>query len=453
MFLPLLAALAIPQNPTTGAWYYFEWEDKSGKTRNYARPNATKINEKVPDSNLKSGDYWRFDPKMLGKMQKLVNLFTAAEPKPAYSHRMIHAGRGRKEVGGKIQDRFVLSFGDYIWRVENGVANPNKVEIGGYLPFNVGEFIVNGPANYFHALEVEPLFSFAEGLSFTSVFKKQLLPTGKIYRVPPVQRGYTIPELSKYVRLPISEGDATIDIQGAESVPYIFKKTIPQKTEAGPYCATTEYKFFWTTATKLPIDNFLTRGQMIKNFEIIAQTKLEDERKRLEENPLPTDEKKRAAELRYRERALDREKARIKLIEKFKSIFANSLGQIAIIPQLNRDGIEDGMFYAMLDEEFDAERGSKNPRKLLPEQLFTDDPKMGYRFGTPVPGYYDKLRPGEIRTLQFETKISHRFKSDPGYGKPNANLRPTFFADAPGNIRHALIYNFNWKAVKAVLGD
>ncbi len=445
----LLANLATPapfQAPTTGNWYYIEW----GKDASPWKPNPATLKGKV-ESNYNSSKFWTLHPKMLQKMQTLVNIFVAAEPKPAYRHHSILLNEPPVLKPSGHQDQFRIEFGDQTFEYDDkGVFK--RTEFGNYRPFSLGQLVINGPMHTMSRLSADSFFKQAKELSAVTTNDRPK-PSAMLYEVPPRHIGVGPTEIAKETR---SNGaDSSIDVvpRGGEHIQFLFTNSYFGAKGGGTPVLTTEYRMVWTTTQTLPVANFLTQKQLLDILEADAKTKLQQKSAFLAKTELPDNETKRQREEAYRATQLEPHNARLRLLEKLKEVYASTLSQTAIVGRAHHGGPLLVELSKMIDEETeDAKKKLKN-RKYPVDSFFIDDPAEGYRYGTASKSYYANLKPGEVRSIQFETKIEHRLKNDPDYGRPIVPKGFIHYADAPGNIRNAIVYNFKWKAVKSLLGN
>ena len=457
--LNLIFTLAISQDSnikdqrTTGNWYYLDWNKKGDQSpwrKNQMALPASFVGNQ--DGGFKS---WNFDPIMREKVVKLLNTFVASEPKPSFNHHMISITHGVKIEPGKPMLRFEIALGDFAWKYDSkGRLIPDASLEGGFNPFSLGRILVNGASTKSgtgHGIQY--IFPYVEELSVRDRNEKDKLPFGYIYNVPPTIQNYDFPLMQRQISWVLNESDAQIRPTGLEEGGMFFAKCSLAGTRPKMPLLITEYGILFTHNGKIPVKDYLTRGQLLDLLALLAEERYQKVRKEMAARPMPSDEKKRTAELNYQQRNLDPELRRKALLEKLKALWSSSQNEIAIVhPNFYKD-VTFGHMANTLDEEFDEMRGSKNPRKRPLDMMFISDPKLGHRFGRRDPDFYKDLKPGEIRSIQYDTTITHRYSVDPRYKMQSPPGEYTLFADAPGNIRHALIYNFDWKAIKSLLGN
>ncbi len=440
---------------TRGPWAVMRWGDATATGTNPWLPNAWVLPDPLFNGYTQAGvgnpsERWNVHPRMREKMRRMLDAFRSAEPAPLFAngHAIVRGGIG--EPKGAILERFYLWLGYKVWLYDAaGKIVENKVRLGEFGANSWGVVQVNGQST---PVLADRAFPMIEGLS-QGKDATDPLPLGEIRLVRPVR------ESGPSVTTDDRKGAA--GTPAAEAAPFpkglnapAFITMSPRPLFGGKHQAhriETDYCIMLTPEGRLPVHNTLSQAELLGILELKAKQKVQETLDHHAKEPLPELPNRRAGEIQNRANVLRRWENAVKVVDRLRQVFAASLNTEAVVNLRYYNTISGGVPFVLSDEEYPTR--VKSSREFPLEGLFIQNPSEGYRFARVNTPYFANLKPGEIRSIQINFKLTHRLPNMPGHGQAEPAGDYTDWGDVPGNFHHSLIHNFNWEALTALLGE
>ncbi len=438
---------------TPGPWRVYRYGDATAGN-NAWRANAFALPDPFYNLHTQAGigqqsGSWRAHPRMREKLRRILDAFRSAEPEPMYANGHAIILGSVDEPKGAVLDRYRMYLGYSLWLYDAaGKIVENKVRMGGFMSDNWALVQVNGhsaPGDVHRAFTVVPELSYGANES-------DPLPLGEIRLVRPVR------ELVSKVRVEMQSGELSrslVDVapmpKGLGTVAFItIRPKGLQGATAPAQFLKAEYCIFLAAGDKLTVHNFLTQAEVLSILELKSRRKVKFFQDLHASQPLPDAPNRRAGELASRATELRRWENAVRVVDRLRQVFAASLNTEAVVHQRYLDTISEGVPVVLADEEYVP---PINKREYPLDGLFLANPAEGYRFARVNTPYYANMKPGEIRSIQINFEVKWRIPGQTGFGKAEPAGDYTDWADVPGNFHHSILNNFNWDALKAVLGD
>ncbi len=445
---------------TTGMWFYRAANADQVRGFSHWKPNATQLPAVLQDFDERGAatrleTRWEMGPELRQAHDRMVEVLKAGEPRPQFRHLFFALSPvfSSRETN-RVARGFSIALSRQMFAFDaGGKLDPEGVPDHGIKWWDYFKISANTAFP----------FEFEEGLSYEPVgqTRSNILPTGRWGRVGPSadesggRYRAALDEQLRRAGLKFPAAELPIIPKGVGTIAHAsVRPSLRWLGDGKDHYVATRYTLLLTPEGRFPASEFMTRGQLFDVLESLGNARLARTQEFVQREALPTDAAQLKRQLERRASLIEEHTLPLRMLAHARSLYASSLAEVAIINPTHYGDIATGRV-VLISREHDARtrRPNTKPDRYALESMFVSDPAQGFRLGKPTRGYYNDRKPGEVRLILIELETKWRLPSSAQHGKHPAPYDLSAWADVPNTLHHSFLNNFNWDAIKALLGD